>query len=117
MSKFYIGGKEREFKLGTLGVSVIEEDLNISFLKDVGDLFRNLQLRTIVAFTWGSLVHGEPRLEKATVASWIDVIAEEENVIGLIEAITEAVQNCGLFKGKSKEAEKKITGKKQKPLE
>jgi hypothetical protein len=115
MTKIHIGGRERELKLGTLGISVVEEELKCSFLRNVGDLFKDLQLRTLVALTWGGLVHGDPKLQKSTVASWIDQEIEDKNIEALMTGLTEMIENCGLFKGIA--PEKKATGKKSKPSE
>jgi len=109
---FTIGGKERQMKFGTLGISLIEEELGISFLRDVGTIFQKIQIRGILALLRGCLVHSEPNLTKTEAAELLDQVIAEGKVLELINAMNEALTDSGLFAGAKEKTQKKTSGKK-----
>lgn len=114
MAKLHIGGKERELKLGTYGLSEVERDIGCNLLASGAAFFQDFQLRKAVSLIWAGLLHSDQALQKVTVAGWIDKLVEDGHMDQLIPAVTQMIEECPLFgKGEASE-EKKIAGKKQK---
>ena len=115
MARIFIGGKERELKLGTYAMGEIEKDIGCNFLSGGSAFFKDLQVGKVVCLIWGGLLWKEQSLSKAVVAGWIDELAEKGELEGVLGVIQAMIEECPFFAPTKEGTEKKIDGKKSKP--